>query len=820
MKTKNSSQSGILNLRTITLFALFPLASLLTYFSFATPPSTITVNSNSPAIADDGFCTLPEAIIAANTGLPSGTMSGECPGGGGPSGSTIIVLSAPTSTYTLVQAHNALYGFNGLPGVTSTITIQGNGAIIQNFGAISASAVPVKFRLFYISPSGNLTLQNLTVTGGLAQGGDGGVGFFGGGGGGGLGGAIYNQGTLTLNGVTLNGNRAQGGAGGAETASTTGFGGGGGGGGLGGTGGDNTTGYGGGGGGGFGGNGGKAGVFATTNDGGGGGGETIGSDGGNSTPAGPGAGGGTAGGAGGAFAQPGTNGLTGGGGGGGGSQGVGGGGDGGAGGGGGGGNFDSGNGDGGDGGIGGGGGGGTEAENGGAGGAGGGGGGSGSPGSLGGGVPGSGGFGGGNGQVAGGGGGGLGGAIFNDTGATLTIFNSTLSGNSATGGAGGASSTLTSGNGGSGFGGAIFNLNGTVTIDFSTIANNTVTAGAAGTSGGVSGAAGTAIASDVYNHQQGGTATMNVRNTVLGGTPLANCANDGGAVLASGGYNVAQTPGATCGFAATADVTGIDPMLLALASNGGPTQTQALNAGSTAIDRIPNGSSGCQQGTSFDQRTAPRAGGAAGLGGTACDSGAYEFDSTPGATPIPTPTPPVHLVSVMSHMTHGTAGDYNVDFPLTGTRGVEPRSSGALGPGNYLVLMKFSCALTTVGGFGASESGCTTIGASGSCSGDTCSVNLTGVCNAGYAKVTLMNVNDSCGEHSDSVSGPDMGFLIGDVNASGRVDAADVSSVRQQTLQPITASNFRDDINVTGRIDAADVSVARQQTLTSLPSPP
>jgi hypothetical protein len=65
-----------------------------------------------------------------------------------------------------------------------------------------------------------------------------------------------------------------------------------------------------------------------------------------------------------------------------------------------------------------------------------------------------------------------------------------------------------------------------------------------------------------------------------------------------------------------------------------------------------------------------------------------------------------------------------------------------------------------------------------------------------------------------------MGVLLGDVNASRRVDAADVSLVRQQTLQTVTTSNFREDINASGRIDAADVSIARQQTLTSLPSTP
>jgi hypothetical protein len=47
-----------------------------------------------------------------------------------------------------------------------------------------------------------------------------------------------------------------------------------------------------------------------------------------------------------------------------------------------------------------------------------------------------------------------------------------------------------------------------------------------------------------------------------------------------------------------------------------------------------------------------------------------------------------------------------------------------------------------------------------------------------------------------------------------------VSGVRQQTLQAITTSNFRDDLNASGRIDATDVSIARQNTLHNLPSSP
>jgi hypothetical protein len=95
-------------------------------------------------------------------------------------------------------------------------------------------------------------------------------------------------------------------------------------------------------------------------------------------------------------------------------------------------------------------------------------------------------------------------------------------------------------------------------------------------------------------------------------------------------------------------------------------------------------------------------------------------------------------------------------------------------------------------------------------------LNLTGVTNAQTITINLANVTDSAGDFSGGVSAS-MGVLVGDVNASGRVDAADVSQVRQQTLQPIDATNFRNDVNTSGRIDAADVSVVRQQTLTSLP---
>src|SRR5204863_3361763 len=103
---------------------------------------------------------------------------------------------------------NDWYGPDGLPAISSDVTIEGNGAVIAR-----DSAGP-KFRFFYVSggvsglAAGALTLHNLTLSGGLAKGGDSNIG----GGGLGAGGAIFNQGLVNLNGVTLANNEALGGS--------------------------------------------------------------------------------------------------------------------------------------------------------------------------------------------------------------------------------------------------------------------------------------------------------------------------------------------------------------------------------------------------------------------------------------------------------------------------------------------------------------------------------------------------------------------------------------------------------------------------------
>src|SRR5262245_38339775 len=125
-------------------------------------------------------------------------------------------INLTRSTYLFTAANNNWYGPNALPAISSTITINGNGATLLRDPSLPDDTSH-DFRFFYVSGGmqgqlslGKLTLENLTLTGGLAKGGD---GTGGGGGGMGAGGAIFNQGTLVLNGVTMTDNIARGGSG-------------------------------------------------------------------------------------------------------------------------------------------------------------------------------------------------------------------------------------------------------------------------------------------------------------------------------------------------------------------------------------------------------------------------------------------------------------------------------------------------------------------------------------------------------------------------------------------------------------------------------
>ena len=88
-------------------------------------------------VADDGQCSLIEAIVNANNDSALFASAGECAPGSGPD-----TINLPANgTFTLTTSYTyAYYSDNGLPLIDSDITIAGNGAGDHRDGAAGPSA--------------------------------------------------------------------------------------------------------------------------------------------------------------------------------------------------------------------------------------------------------------------------------------------------------------------------------------------------------------------------------------------------------------------------------------------------------------------------------------------------------------------------------------------------------------------------------------------------------------------------------------------------------------------------------------------------------
>lgn len=190
-------------------------------------------------------------------------------------------------------------------------------------------------------------------------------------------------------------------------------------------------------------------------------------------------------------------------------------------------------------------------------------------------------------------------------GASLTIVNSTFSGNAATGS-----------------GGAI-----SLRAQDHHFSNITVVDNTADSEGDGFGDGG-----GLWN---GADAPATLENTLIAAnTDNGNEAPDCQGAYTSGGFNLIGVASACTGFTDGVDgdqvgagADPIDPLLQALADNGGPTPTLALMPGSPAIDA--GNPTGCSDSTGapllFDQRGNPRPADGDGDGSAICDVGAFEL---------------------------------------------------------------------------------------------------------------------------------------------------------------------------------------------------
>lgn len=147
------------------------------------PALAVTIN------VDGTVCTLVDAITAANTNA----LVGGCDGSASTGADTLVLQ--PSSVHTLTAVNNIRHGLTGLPVVSSEITIEGHGSTIQR-----SSGAP-EFRLLAVNATGDLTLKETTLSGGIAARYGGGIFSYGG--------------TVTLSGSTVSGNTALGGCGGS-----------------------------------------------------------------------------------------------------------------------------------------------------------------------------------------------------------------------------------------------------------------------------------------------------------------------------------------------------------------------------------------------------------------------------------------------------------------------------------------------------------------------------------------------------------------------------------------------------------------------------
>ena len=226
-----------------------------------------------------------------------------------------------------------------------------------------------------------------------------------------------------------------------------------------------------------------------------------------------------------------------------------------------------------------------------------------------------------------------GGGIAN--GGKATVTDSTISGNSASGGGGifnedfamvnVTDSTLSGNSGGTGEGGGILNNGGTANVTDSTISGNSATAGGGITNAGTLTVTHATLSDNTADADSGG-GLYNRNSATLVATIVANSGTGrdcfGGGTYTSD-YNLDDD--GSCAFSGTSlsdTKAGLDSA--GLQANGGPTQTIALEPGSAAIDHVASAADCAGK----DQRGVPWP--------TPCDIGAIGAPSLSSIVLIPT----------------------------------------------------------------------------------------------------------------------------------------------------------------------------------------
>lgn len=170
----------------------------------------------------------------------------------------------------------------------------------------------------------------------------------------------------------------------------------------------------------------------------------------------------------------------------------------------------------------------------------------------------------------------------------------------------------------------------------------------------------------------------------------------------------------------------------------------------------------------------------------------------------PSAAAPLALTDVKSRKTHGAAGTFDLPIvtgiPVTGAVTVEPRANSD----GHLIVFEFTQTIANFGSVSVTDAGSTPIGnASAVASGKSIVVALSGLPDNQRATIAVTGINGAL-----DISAA-MGFLVGDINNTGTVNASDIVAVKSSIGSTITLQNFRVDVNASGAISASDVPAVK-----------
>jgi hypothetical protein len=170
----------------------------------------------------------------------------------------------------------------------------------------------------------------------------------------------------------------------------------------------------------------------------------------------------------------------------------------------------------------------------------------------------------------------------------------------------------------------------------------------------------------------------------------------------------------------------------------------------------------------------------------------------------PTANPPLAVIEAVSLKSHGAAGSFGVParLGLAGDLPSEPRFQGAQ---NHVVFRFNRVPTVTFTGevrdLNDQPIGGLPIAATVSINTNEATASFGTVPEGQKARILLL---ETLGGPFNAVA--EIAFLVGDVNSTQRVTAADIAGIKSKSGQMTTGQNFRTDVNRDGFVSASDVS--------------